>query len=281
MLTMTTSVPNKRRLKDNNKSLYSKGKSLFPHIGTPAFKKYLGFKEQLWLYNLYLHDPNKYNELVGILPPDHDLSYVDTALSFLSSAPNLAIPSPPEDHSTFYFVRDIWTAHLVHYNPKWYEESFSPIDELNLSHRHLLSLQLFTFPLLRLDRIAARLLFWLKKNLEGRDRADIFFHLLKLRIAKEYLTIETEWTDHEAVEDIWNAAILGLNKYGTIQDLNGDYPILDEDQELIEWLDDSTLALLPMMRASDGSNFLPLVPAELYKNSQFHIKDWGFLHFQS
>lgn len=282
----TAMKPNRMKRKRRKESTSTKptfkisSKTRLPHIGTDSFKE-LGFAEQLWLYNLYLHDPMKYKELVGVLPPDHDLAYVDDAIRFIATAPNVGAPSIPEDHSTFYFVRDFWTAYESYYKPTWYEESFSPVDELEMSHRRLFTLQLFTFPLLRVDKESARILRWLVKNLEGRDRADVFFHMVKLRTVKEYYEIETEWEDYEAVEDIWNAAIIRMAHYGTIQEINGDYPIIDEDNDLLDWLDDGTLSFLPMTRSTMERSYVPLVPTELYHNSQFYIRNWGFLTLQS
>ncbi len=246
-------------------------KELLPHIGTTAYKK-LDFKIQLFLYNMYLHEPSRYKELVGVTAPDDELKYVDDNIRFIVTQDRVGLPEPQD--APIYFIRDFWGAYLCYYNPRWYEEAFSPIDDLGLQHRRVFSFQLFTFPLLALDTYSVAILKWLHKNLESRDITDIFFYLVKLRAAKEYFAPDPEY----GIEEVWNSALLDIGDVHSLAELNGNYPVMLPDTELTDQIEDSTFAVLSQLpRGRQGRMYVPLVPVELYNKSQFQIKNWDLL----
>lgn len=245
-----------------------RSKKLLPPIGSPDFKK-LHYKEQLFILNLYYHDRTKYLDICGL--PSDDVKYITDSVErvfSMAKAPRVANELP------IAFVEDCWCAYLAFYDPKWYEEGFSPVDDLGLSHRRIFNIQLFNFPLLAFDTAGLRMLRWLRDQpKKTKDFTDIFFYFVKLRAAWEYFRT----TDEDDAVDTWNSAIINLEEYLTVNDLNGGWPII-EDSQWIEQIEDEVLVMLyAKPKLLNGKWFVPLVPAELFHKDRFHVKGWDFL----
>lgn len=250
--------------------------SLLPQIDSEEFKQ-LHFKEQLYILNLYYHDKLKYLELCG-LPPD-ELKYVDESIETI-----LKISQEPEDNfaQPISFVENHWCAYLCYYNPKWWEEGFSPVDDLGYSHRRIFGIQLFNFPLVSLDHAAAKALRYLAKEpKKTRELNDVFYYTAKMRSAWQYFR-DDEDPETDPV-DIWNLSVVHLNDYVSISDLNGAYPVL-EDSPLVDLIEEDVLVpLFSQIRGvrsgglGTGRYYMPLIPSELYIKSQFKIRGWDFL----
>lgn len=241
-----------------------------PSINSNKFKE-LHYKEQLYILNLYLHDRDKYLELVGSTPKE--LEYIDKEVSAL-----FRVSSRPEndDETPVSFVENCWCAYLARFNPKWWDEDFSPIEDLGLSHQRIFGIQLFNFPLVSFDRPSSHILRWLvKEPKKTRKLNDVFYYLIKLRAAYQYFSDELQ--PNPKPLDIWNLSVIYLNDYPSVAEINGLYPII-EDNDLIELIEDDVLApLTSQVRCLDGRSYIPLVPAELYCKLQFKIRGWDFL----
>lgn len=238
-----------------------------PSIDSQEFKT-LHYKEQLHIFNLYLYDREKYLQLVGITPDE--LKYVDRSIASI-----LQIPSEPNDDRELpvSFVEGCWCAYIANFNPLWWEEGFSPIDDVGLSHKRIFGIQLFDFPLISMDRTSSQLFRWLRDQpKKTRELNDIFYYLIKLRAAWEY------FRDNERKPvDIWNLSIVHLNKFLSIADINESYPIT-EDSDLLDLIEEDTLVpLSSQVRLLRGRTYVPLVPSELYNKTSFKIKAWDFL----
>lgn len=246
---------------------------LLPAVGSRGFKQ-LSFKEQLYVYSLYLHHPDQYRELVGINPYDPSLEYVDEQLNFLIvNRETMGAPPVYTDPFPFHFVEGLWAGYLSYYNPRWYEEAFSPIDDLGLQHKRLLGVNLFTFPLLGCDVRAAKILRYLGEESDGKDLRDIFYLLVKCRAAAEYFSTDPE--DDET--EYWNLSLVNLDTLWTVEDIHAKYPII-QDSRFIQLIEDDTYALLySKPQFHNGRAYYPLVPSELFNRPQFYVKNWGFL----
>jgi hypothetical protein len=126
-----------------------------PRVGSKEFKR-LPYKDQLYILNLFYFDKDKYFDFCGVSTPE--LEYVDESLDKifkLPSAPTLVADLPIS------FSEGCWCAYLSYFNPRWWEECNSPLDELDLSHKRIFSIQLFNFSLLSLDYNSYKLSRWL------------------------------------------------------------------------------------------------------------------------
>lgn len=240
---------------------------VLPPINSNEFNN-LYYKDKLYIINLYYYNKSKYLDLCRL--PPKELEYIDRSIGTLFRVSH--VPEVAED-LPLSFVTGCFCAYLSNYNEKWWDEDFSPVDDLGLSHKRIFGIHLFDFPLVSFDRQSAILLRWLIKYPEKtRANNDIFYYLLKLRAAWEYLG------DNDLHEvDIWNLSIVHLNKFVSISDLNGAFPVI-EDAPLLELIEDDVLVpLFSHTRGYKGRRFMPLVPAELYLKTQFKLKGWDFL----
>jgi hypothetical protein len=102
----------------------------------------------------------------------------------------------------------------------------------------------------------------------------VFFYLVKMAAALQY---HRENEEDDPV-DVWNISVLRLNSYRNTQDLNGDWPVLEPNERLIELVEEDVLApLFSKPRCNGKRYYVPLVPASLFTKSQFYIKGWDFL----
>jgi hypothetical protein len=241
----------------------TKSDKLLPRVGSNEFKE-LHFKDQLYILNLFLHDKDKYYSLTGV--PTPELEYVDKSLGKLLQLP--IVPSFEID-APISFAENCWCAYLSYFNIRWWEEGFSPLDELELEHQRVFGIQLFNLPLLTFDATTRKYLSYLVE----KEVNDVFFYLVKMMAAHAYFK-----TDEEDPVDIWNLSVFKLNSYKTVHDINGDYPIIEHNERLIDLLEDESLVLLySQVHAHGKRSFAPLIPSELYGKSQFKIKGWDFL----
>ena len=94
------------RSRSRSKRKNSKKKLGFAPIGSKQFKN-IPFKEQLYVYSLYLNDHDHYRELIGKSPLY--LEYIDkNILSLLQE--KIGLPDKKKDAPAFYFVENHWTA---------------------------------------------------------------------------------------------------------------------------------------------------------------------------
>jgi len=251
----------------------------YPRVNSKEFKE-LDFRTQLWLFNLLLHDRDKYSSLTGEVVVDEDLLYVDDSINFILSQERCGNPELDEDSLPIVYYHNHWAAYQSFYKSTWYEEGFSPLDEFDIQHRRIFSLQLFSFPFLAIDRQAFRILRWLLKDSGLTDFRDLLFDLVKLRAAREYFEKESK-----KIVDVWNASIVALGDYCTVPELNLDYPVIDIEEEPLYSIETEELVLLhtmPRFARKSGADsapyaYVPLVPSELYNRSQFYVKSWDLL----
>lgn len=247
--------------------------TLLPGIGSSEFKK-LHYKEQLFIMKLFYHDPDKYKLLCGSPgATPAGLEYVDHSVGLIFKYAQL-----PETHEEIpiEFINSCWCAYLTYYNPLWWEEYFSPVDDLGFDHKRIFGINLFNFPLISLDSPGLKILKWLREQpKKTRELNDVIYYLVKLRSAWQYFRDEIK-PESDPI-DIWNLSVANLNEYLSIADINGAYPIA-QDSPLIDLIETDTLVpLLGKVRSLDKRYFIPLVPSELYLKTQFTIKDWDFL----
>lgn len=242
---------------------------LIPSVNSKEFKK-LHYKEQLQILNLYYHDRSKYQELTGL--PDKTVEYVDSAIEeifSISREPKFTKGIPVS------FVTDCWCAYKCYYNVNWWEAGLSPLDKLGYDHQKVFGFNLFNFPIVSMDFTTSKFLKWLVKNpKKTREGHDIFFHMIRMRSAWEFFAESGEEVDPVLA---WNLAVEHLLKITSVEDLNGDYPVT-EFSDLLDMIDADDLApVFSQLRGYQGRHFMPLVPAELYNQSQFQVKGWDFL----
>lgn len=244
---------------------------ILPTVNSKKFDK-LHYKEKLYILNLYFHDRSTYIELCG-LPPE-GLSYIDNSLSSIF---NLACApaSAREEEFPINYIGSCWCAYITRFSEKWWDPGLSPIDGFGFSHRYILGIHFFNFPLISFDLTTSRILRWLvKEPHKTRQLSDIFYYTVKLRAAYEY------FGDREAKfnpTEIWNLSVTHLNQLFSIEEVNGSFPIIEENSlaDLVE--EDSLVPYFYKVRTFNGRFFIPLLPAELFAHGSFKISDWDFV----
>jgi len=241
-----------------------------PAVNTKEFKS-LSFKEQLWIYNLLLNDPERYASLIGEPICDKSVEYVDDKIKRVLREKNIG--KPEVDHlPPIGFITDHWAAYSAFYNPHWFDHEFSPLDGLGLRHLRVFSFQLFTFPLLVLDRNSYDILTLLKDSPTPHEIANMFYYLVKSRAAGEYFQ-KGKFNPEVAVALGYSK----LSSYVEINDINGMWPIA-EPSDIIDLIEDDTYAMLSdQPRWLSHHVLIPLIPTDLLQKRQFNIKHWDFL----
>jgi len=257
-----------------------------PRVGSQEFSS-LDFKQQLFILNLYLYDKDKYRTFARIDDPG-ELVYIDKSLDEIGKMkirpdPNIDLPAS--------FVEGCWSAYISYYDPIWWKDEVSPIEELGLDHKRMLGIQFFNFPLLSLDSISRMMLSWLFDHpKKTKEQSDVFYYLIKMIAAWTYFRGDDKELSPENIKktfdpkamnrimtDIWNLSVTNLNTCNTITALNGDYPVVEDNERLIYLVEDNTLVLYTKTRHKDGRSYVSLIPSDLYFKSKFYIRDWDLL----
>lgn len=248
-------------------------------IGSNEFKK-LSFKDQVKIAKLYIEDRESYQAAIGERVKDPSLDYIDNRLGSLTKTPNTGHPVQ-KDGFAIAFIEDHWSCYTTKYESKWFEDGLSPIDMLGIHNKKLFNFQLFTFPLIQLDDISQLVLtYLLTQPHKTKSNSDLFYFLVKLRATIEYFVDPLDTNkipDMVKSHEIWDLSVNHLNSYPDVQSINESFPIVEESflRDLIE---EMTLVMYYFQsRRSHGRNFVPLIPAELYRINQFSIKTWDFL----
>lgn len=250
---------------------------MFPAIGTPAYKN-LPFPEQVFLYSLYLNDNKQYCELTGARPKDDELAYLDELVGFLKEAQENPIPEVTSSLPISFIYRHL-ACYVSYYNPTWFEEGFSPLDELDIKHKRLFGMYLYDFPLVTLDFVSRRCLSYIAQK-QPRFLHDVLFYITKMRVAAaEYFKPEALLPETINPAEIWFVAQEMIHpSIATVQDLNEIHPVVDCNEELLDQLDEDTLVIYYQYpRQVKGRSFLPMIPSELYLKEKFYVREWGFL----
>lgn len=252
----------------------------YPKVNSYEFKK-LSFAEQVHILNLYLHHPDEYSDKAGVAPAHDELSYVNEALQYILEKKNRGVPSVDPSYPV-QVIHNHWAAYISYFNPCWWEEGFSPLDELGLSHKRIFNLNLFTFPFIAFDDITRYCIGWLDE-FQPRLSCDMLYYAIKMRYAATMYEEDIDFDSWQDAVNIWNLSVTmnHLNDIDLVNSSSGGKLLKDVSdthvmvEEEVYVMDYKKLRLL-----DNGWYYAPLVPAEVHCKDQFYIKGWDFLTFK-
>jgi len=218
---------------------------------------------------MYYYDRTKYEQVCGgIAGPIDGMEYLDSSLESIFKQSRL--PTFSDTHPIS-FSTGCWCAYQGKYNNKL-DQQVTILDQLDISHRRVLGIDLFNFPLLSFDAVTSRLFRWLITENSGiKYIRDLFYYTVLLRVAWEIKKDESEPVD------IWNLAVTQLQGKQRLEELLEIAPYVVEPSDLVDSVELDEFLMLRTTRVIGRRWFLPLIPAELYSDPKFYIKNWGFL----
>lgn len=172
-----------------------------------------------------------------------------------------------------------WAGYNCPYDSMWYElrcGGFTPLDEYGVASKKIASINIFNFHLLAVSKVMNEILGCV---MEGRvDYPSV------VTAGKVYAYLESCMLDIEAFQDTKkrNEIVIGaLNTFrrcSTLHDVNKNSQLTSESTiRNLLYIEDNDWTIHSVARYRKGTWYFPLVPAKLYANPKFAIRNWDFL----
>lgn len=237
----------------------------FPRIGSEPFRQ-LGFKDQLEVISLQLFQPDEYRRLAGL-----NISFEFYTQLEYPPLPKIELPELP-----VCFLENYWAAYNCKFRPEWYGAGMTPMDEFGVKARRMISVWMFNFPFIAMITPVRHIWQWTSNRGSTPERllqtAKVYAHL-------DYTLRDTvlskEFEDNHG-QKIYNEAMGRMYKYETVQELNADFPAVQETDQLL-FVESQDLIILDKGLTRQRRWFYPLIPVRMKQAEFFRMRDWGWL----
>ncbi len=254
-----------------------------PAVDTYEFKQ-LTFREQLYIFSLFLEDKDRYKALTGgNTGPLEGLEYLERDVRLL-----LDVKGVPSRQSSMpiEFIENQWACYNGRFSSSWFDPIISPLDVHGLRHKRVLGVDAFDFPMVVLDRCASEIASWLIAQNRQSIADDMLYYIAWMRAAAKDSYDSTRFLslsegDRSALfSSIWNEAACRIGPATTIDELNDYFPTIENSaSDLYYQVEDGTYVVYYkcLSYLDDARSFIPLVPEELVSDLRFSLSSWSFI----